>query len=378
LSKNAPGAGSRPRGDFNIPSLDGIRAISFLIVFVAHAGWGDVIPGGFGVTVFFFLSGYLITTLLRMEHERTGRVSLRDFYLRRLLRIFPPFYTVLLLALVLTLLGLLPEPLQLRPVVAQFAHFTNYWSVVHGSSGQPAGTAVYWSLAVEEHFYLLFPCLFILQQRLLPGRYRTQGALLLALCAAVLAWRCVLVFAWNVPMDRTYLATDTRVDSILFGCALAVGANPVLDPPRASPELLRRALLPLGVAILLFSFLFRAPWFRESLRYTVQGIGLTPIFVAAMRQPDFGPFRFLNLRAVRHVGVLSYSLYLVHHVVLYAIPEGRMATLSRAFLALGIALAIAEAIHRAIEKPCARLRHRLAHAQAVQDRAAELTPGPAT
>jgi peptidoglycan/LPS O-acetylase OafA/YrhL len=355
--------------------LDGIRAISFLIVFVAHAGWGDVIPGGFGVTVFFFLSGYLITTLLRMEHARTGSVSLRDFYLRRVLRIFPPFYTVLALAVVLTLLGLLPEPLQFKPVAAQFAHLTNYWSVVHGSSGQPAGTAVYWSLAVEEHFYLLFPCLFIAMQRLLAGRLRAQTAVLLALCAAVLAWRCALVFGWHAPMDRTYLATDTRVDSILFGCALAVGANPVLDPPRASPALLRWVLLPLGAAILIFSFLFRAPWFRESFRYTVQGIGLVPIFVAGIREPDFGPFRFLNWRAVRHAGLLSYSLYLVHHVVLYALPEGKLALLPRAFLCLGVALAIAESIHRAIEKPCARLRRRLAHAQPAPERPAEPTPG---
>src|SRR5205807_5364979 len=74
----------------NIPSLDGLRAASVMLVFAAHAGLKDRVPGNFGVTVFFFLSGYLITTLLRIEHDRTGRISLRDFYLRRVLRIFPP------------------------------------------------------------------------------------------------------------------------------------------------------------------------------------------------------------------------------------------------------------------------------------------------
>src|SRR5437016_5429614 len=80
---------------FYIPSLDGIRAVAFLFVFVAHAGLGNVVPGGFGVTIFFFLSGYLITTLMRREAERSGTVSLRIFYARRFLRIFPPFYLVL-------------------------------------------------------------------------------------------------------------------------------------------------------------------------------------------------------------------------------------------------------------------------------------------
>ncbi len=78
-----------------IPSLDGIRALAATIVFASHAGNQDVIPGLFGVTVFFFLSGYLITTLLRTEFEKHGRISLRNFYLRRAFRIFPPMYIVL-------------------------------------------------------------------------------------------------------------------------------------------------------------------------------------------------------------------------------------------------------------------------------------------
>jgi len=99
-----------------IPSLDGIRACSVMVVFAAHAGLRGLIPGDFGVTVFFFLSGYLITTLLRMEHEQTGAISFRAFYLRRVLRIFPPFYLVLIVATLLTAVGALPAPgLHLRP-----------------------------------------------------------------------------------------------------------------------------------------------------------------------------------------------------------------------------------------------------------------------
>jgi peptidoglycan/LPS O-acetylase OafA/YrhL len=87
----SPGEGRDQRGaPLHIPSLDGLRALSFLIVFLAHSGVSGV-PGGFGVTVFFYLSGFLITTLMRVEQENTGRVNLRHFYLRRALRILPPF-----------------------------------------------------------------------------------------------------------------------------------------------------------------------------------------------------------------------------------------------------------------------------------------------
>ncbi len=349
------------KADFEIPSLDGIRAVAFLIVFVAHAGLGEWFPGGFGVTVFFFLSGYLITTLLRMELVQRGSVSFRAFYLRRVLRILPPFYTVLTFAVLLTLAGALPGSLQLRPVLAQYLHFANYWIIGHGYEGQAAGTGVYWSLAVEEHFYLLFPLVFVLCQRWFPGQRRTQALFLYALCGLALVWRLALVFDLGASIDRTYMASDTRMDSILLGCALAVGANPVLDQPALSDGTWRNWLLPLGIAGLLLSFLVRGPWFRESLRYTIQGLALTPIFVVAIRCPAFGPFKALNWKWVKYIGLLSYSLYLVHHVVLFGLESHWPALhfLVRGGLALGISIVIAGAIRFAIEVPCARLRKRL-------------------
>src|SRR5205823_2329618 len=95
---------------FYIPSLDGIRAAAVMLVFVAHAGLNERVPGSFGVTAFFFLSGFLITTLLRMEFDRTGGVSLSAFYLRRSLRIFPPAYLVLFLATALNMASLMDGP----------------------------------------------------------------------------------------------------------------------------------------------------------------------------------------------------------------------------------------------------------------------------
>jgi peptidoglycan/LPS O-acetylase OafA/YrhL len=357
-----PAAGRQ--GEFHIPSLDGIRALSFLVVFVAHTGVLPNIPGGFGVTVFFFLSGYLITTLLRLEYQETERIGLRDFYLRRVLRILPPFYTVLLLAILVTLLGLTPGRLAGLPVLSQFAHFTNYWLIYRGGDGTPPGTTPYWSLAVEEHFYLVFPAVFILLQRRLPDRWRTQGLILWGVCAAVLVWRLVLVLGMHVPSERTYLASDTRIDSIMFGCALALAANPMLDRVPGSPELWRRFLLPIGLGLVGYSFVKRDDWFRDTLRYTVQGIGLTPLFVVAMRDPKWAPMRLLNWKPVRRVGVLSYSLYLVHQVVIYVCEAWApgLGRWPRFVLALAIALVVSQAINRFIEKPCARLRRRLAHA----------------
>ena len=90
-----------------LPQLDGVRALAILIVFAAHCGYSHVVPGGFVVTVFFFLSGYLITTLLRIERARAGGVSLSAFYLRRSLRILPPLYLTLLAAGALYAAGLL-------------------------------------------------------------------------------------------------------------------------------------------------------------------------------------------------------------------------------------------------------------------------------
>jgi peptidoglycan/LPS O-acetylase OafA/YrhL len=348
---------SPPRDALHLPSLDGIRAVSFLLVFAAHAGLDRVIPGGFGVTVFFFLSGYLITTLLRVEHDAKGTVSLRQFYLRRALRILPPFYIVLGLAALAARLGLIAGGVRALALLAQALHLANYWIVRFGYDGQPRGTGVYWSLAVEEHFYLVFPCLYLVLRRFFRAP-RTQAAALYALCAAVLAWRCSLVFGLGSAMDRTYVASDTRVDSILFGCGLALFGNPALDgASRFSEAVWKRLLLPAGALVLLATFVLRDPGFRETFRYSLQGVGLVPVFVVGLRYPGWGPCRVLNLRAMSFLGVLSYPLYLCHHVLLGALGASPGAL--RAALALAISIGVAWAIHELVEEPCARLRRRL-------------------
>jgi peptidoglycan/LPS O-acetylase OafA/YrhL len=344
----------------HIPSLDGLRAVSFFIVFGAHSGISTLVPGGFGVTVFFFLSGFLITTLMRIEYETTGTVNIRHFYIRRVLRILPPFYLILILACVLTMARVLPGALRPQVLLAQALHVSNYWFIAFGSDGAPAGTVPYWSLAVEEHFYLVFPFVYLAVNRYFSRR--TQAAAFWAFCAAVCVWRCVLVLVFGVPEDRTYLATDTRFDSILFGCALAMGLNPVLDRPVGQERLWKWIVVPAAVALLVFTFVYRAPWFRETIRYSLQGIALTPVFIACIRFPNWLPFRALNARAVAFVGVLSFTLYLSHQIALagwnFWFPS--MTPFSTACVALVSAFVLSLAIHRFVEKPCAAIRKRLA------------------
>jgi peptidoglycan/LPS O-acetylase OafA/YrhL len=140
--------------------------------------------------------------------------------------------------------------------------------------------------------------------------------------------------------------------------------NPVLDRPSGSDRLWKSILLPAGLALLTITFVYRAPWFRETIRYTLQGIGLTPLFVSAMRFPKWWPFRFLNARPVAFVGVLSYTLYLVHQVALYlvAFQLPALDPVRRSILAVLVSFIVALAIHRFVEKPCARIRKRLAGA----------------
>ena len=109
----------------HIPSLDGIRAVSFLLVFAAHTGLGRFVPGELGVTIFFFLSGYLITTLMRSEFERTSSVDLMYFWLRRALRILPPFYLVVLAATLVALILYPPGTVHGPSMAAELLFYAN-------------------------------------------------------------------------------------------------------------------------------------------------------------------------------------------------------------------------------------------------------------
>jgi len=362
----APRAGQRATristaGGFHIASLDGIRAVAALMVFAAHTHLARFIPGGFGVTIFFFLSGYLITTLLRRELEQTGTISLKHFYLRRVYRIFPPLYLVLAILIVLTLTGVLNEEMSPLAVLAQLAHLTNYYLVAYGSNTAPVVpfTVPYWSLAVEEHFYLLFPLLLLLLSR--RWAFDRVALILGALCVMVLLWRCVLVFGLGVGGFYTYSATDTRIDSLLFGCILGVWCNPALESTQHNPSGRTWIFLCLGgVALLLVSFLWRADAFRDTLRYTLQGLGLFPLFYCAVRYHRQPVFAWLDSRPMRALGLVSYTFYLSHESAIYLAgkalhDEGAL----RAAAGFALAVAFSAACYVLVERRFARLRRRL-------------------
>lgn len=361
------------QGAFHIASLDGMRTVAILIVFLSHAGLSHVVPGLFGVTIFFFLSGYLITTLLRMECERHGIANLRQFFLRRTLRILPPFYLILAVIAVLTAFGVLPGGFQGQALTAQGLFAANYWEIFGGV--QPPGTEILWSLAVEEHFYLLFPFFYLAMRRLMPER-RHQFALLMTLCAAVLAWRMLLVHQFSAidlqsgsaHHPRTCHATDTRLDGLLFGCALAVWGNPALDATRIRRSHWLWLMLPSCVALLLATFVIRSVPFRETWRYTLQGLALMPMFITVIRYADALPLRFLNWRWVSRLGVLSYAFYLTHALLLSLVehwlpaPPGLshlQLMLLRGTVAFALTLTASWMIHQWVEKPFLRLRRRL-------------------
>lgn len=381
----------------SIPSLDGLRAVAIAFVVVSHlqlvyqsgttravdiplASLGrfqfGFAQGGFGVTIFFFLSGYLITTLLRLELERTGSIRLRDFYLRRVLRIFPPLYVVLVAGLAVTIVGPVAGwHLTTAGVLSEALYFNNYYQVAaYPTYGAPAGSWVFWSLAVEEHFYLLFPFAYLGLARLTTSRLR-QGVALAAACALVLAWRLLLVTHYHPIEFRTFLATDTRIDSLLFGCILAIVENPALEPSRISESTWKTLLLPIGLIGIVVSWQMQGYRLHEGIVYTLQGLCLMPVFVGAVRYPTWWLFRPLNWPWVRFLGLISYVVYLVHGTVIVAVQQHMHPGLVADLVVVVIALVIGIVMRQLVEKPCARLRHRLSHA--VLPTGAETRPAPA-
>lgn len=343
-------------GHGQIPSLDGLRAVSILLVFCAHAGLSNLIPGGFGVTIFFFLSGFLITTLLCREHARTGSIAFGAFYLRRLLRLGPPLLLTVILAVLLTLAGWAVGDLSVEAILAQVFFVFNYYSLLPESETSVKGLGILWSLAVEEHFYLIWPALFYFIALGKIGVRHIVGLLVL-----ILIWRCVRVLVFDAPEWTIYISTDTRFDSLLYGCLLALlmARNQVPDWVLQSKVF----YLTFGLALmgLLVSFFWRDPIFRSTLRYTLQGIALLPIFFYAIRKSDHFLFRSLNYWMVRKVGLYSYTFYLIHFVVLQALwnigyeEGGWLSTL----YAATFSLVWAALVYRFAEQPLHGLRQRL-------------------
>ncbi|WP_288411969.1 acyltransferase [uncultured Herbaspirillum sp.] len=342
----------------DIASLDGWRAVAILIVATSHAGLGKWVPGGLGVTIFFFLSGYLITTLLLREFAATGTLNIKHFYLRRLLRLTPPLLLVLVLTYGLTHFGIFKGYATWTGFFAQLFYFANYYGLFFDAAHTvPQGTGVFWSLAVEEHFYFFFPALLLLMLR---GAQLRRLPLYLGLaCVLLLAWRCYLVMGVGVVTERTYYATDTRIDSMLYGCILATTAlSPDWQRSLQRP-LLRTLAILAGVILLLATLVVRSEVFRETVRYSLQGIALIPLFYYSVCNPEIWPFRWLNLGWVRRIGIYSYSIYLAHYVMLNNVDWVSPYVPLNVLVALAIAWLFAVLVDRFVDTPLRVVRARL-------------------
>jgi peptidoglycan/LPS O-acetylase OafA/YrhL len=346
-----------------IPSLNGIRAISVLLVVLAHSGFGTIIPGGLGVTIFFFLSGYLITTLMVTESEHVGNIAVLSFYARRIFRLAPALVITLTIAYGLTYFGLLSGRISLEGLTAQLLYFTNYYALfLDPSNNVPSGTGILWSLAIEEHFYIVFPLLMTLFVKN-AWRPHTIGIVFIIACLVILAWRIHLVQSPQYFTERTYIASDTRIDSIIYGCLMAILINPLRVPNRTeNMSLLQWTLFSIGIGFLLFSLIYRNPVFRETFRYSLQGIALMPIFYFAILFHDNAIFRHLNSVWAIRIGTYSYFIYLIHQIIIFAVIKNAPFVSNNSFVifsaTLIISIAYAAAIDSLVDPYFRQLRHK--------------------
>ncbi len=332
LTESAAAAPSGQRTRRRWPALDGMRAVAVLAVLGYHTG---VLPGGYlGVDVFFVLSGFLITSLLLDEwDQRGGRISFRDFYARRMLRILPALGCVIAAAAVLAaLLYSLGGPGDRPYAIATFEgipvviFFAGNWiraldpSSLIGSLGALGHT---WSLAVEEQFYLLWPAFFTIIMRRRFTRQRL-AALLAALAVAEMVYRALLPSLLGSPAvgsvyDRIYYGGDTHSDGLLVGCALAfwlsTGKSERRD--RILDTLARPATVLASTALIL---LFIVGTQTNSPVEISAGVLASAVLISAIasdQEPNFVR-RSLTAPIVVRIGRLSYGLYLWQYLCLAA------------------------------------------------------------
>jgi peptidoglycan/LPS O-acetylase OafA/YrhL len=350
------------------PALDGLRAISILLVLEHHAPWHigrmDFLPGGFiGVDIFFVLSGFLITTLLVQEWNRSQAINFRSFYLRRALRLFPPLFLLIILTGLYAFL-LPPAPgkpyVSLGGILAALFYSTNWVIALNHPVADHLGPLVItWSLAIEEQFYIFWPPLLYLALRFLRGHKRILISLTLVI-VAISILRVGLTLT-GVPASRLYYGTDTRADSLLIGCLLSLMLLWIGVPRGISS---RRAIQVLAVSSILV-----LTYFEFTLKHTGRalylggftiisvcvGVILLMIFCAPVKVLVM----ILNTAPLVWIGRISYGLYLWHWpvrtVVLKITPNGSLvaevAYLSLTFLVASLSFYL-------LERPFLRLKKR--------------------
>ncbi len=339
------------RTDTFRPDIEGLRGIAVLLVLLFHASLAGLSGGFIGVDVFFVISGFLITGLLVRERERTGRIGFRAFYARRVRRLLPAG----MLALVVTLGAsfLLIAPLDrasaaLDAAAAALSVGNIRFALASGdyfaAVGEPSPFLHFWSLAVEEQFYLVWPALVVIAAAL-GGVRRGLGVALVAVIAASFAADLVVT---REAVGWAFYSLPTRAWQLALGGLLAVAARPLDGVP--SP--LRACLGWAGLAALAAA----AVAFDGSLAYPgawalAPTVATGALIVAGTARR--GPALLLTTRPLRFLGRISYSLYLWHWPILMlpaAAIDGELPPVERVALA-SLAVAVAWASWRFVEEP---------------------------
>ncbi|MDB5446837.1 MAG: acyltransferase, partial [Phenylobacterium sp.] len=325
-------------GTGTIPGLDGLRAISILIVVGSHLVTHKI-PGGLGVYVFFVISGFLIAHLMFSEVAKTGRVSLRKFYFRRALRLYPALTVyVLVTAAYCVAIGFNLTGLDVGSALLYFANY-------HRS--RPYG--IVWSLSVEEHFYFLFPSAMVL----LRANPKAVIAAAAAVCLGCLALRTGVALAHPelVAADYFYPRTEYRLDAIAYGVLIAATFR--TEWGRA---LLYRVAHPLITAaallVVILCLVNRDLFFRETVRYSLLGLSIAVVVVGVLFRPT-APSKLLNWAPLVWIGQLSYSLYLWHAFV-RLVFETRFPGVRTAYfspLLITASIAVAALSYYGLERP---------------------------
>ena len=336
----------------SLPSLDGLRAIAVLLVVLYHFGF-EAVNGGQGVLIFFVISGFLITWLLLKEEEKWGSVSLKLFYLRRTLRIFPAFYAYWFLVVVgFSLLGKHVDSWQ---SIASFLYVNNYYQALLGDPNTALSHT--WSLAIEEQFYLLWPTLFI--------ALRTPARRMRALMAALLAvwiYRAVAVLVFGIPQGYVYEALDIRSDHLIVGCLLATmlyyGAA-----TRVWNAVCRRPAL-IWVTLALFAISSSMPqlvsWrYRDLVGFTVDPV-LAAILIVQGLAFASSSAAWMNVGIIRWLGRMSYSIYLYQQIALHPVRDAlhSMPVLVQLVAAISVCVAVSAFSYYVIERPFLALKDR--------------------
>ena len=327
-----------------IPALTGLRAIAALVVVAFHST-STWFPGWLGVLLFFVLSGFLITWLLLKESESTGTVSLRAFYMRRSLRIFPPFYVFWILQVAM----LSPVPWAL--VGSSAAYVSNYYNGIVLGHEAPVMSHT-WSLAVEEQFYLLWPILFVWQRR-------SPRRLAWYLAGTILGCQVLRVVGYHAGLSGYYVgqAFEMRCDALAVGCLSAI----ILRTRPAIPSwFLSHGAATLSVAALVALTYVAHTQPTAGLLYCFGPAAIVSAFLImqSVALSGAGVFSLLEHPVANYLGRISYPIYLYHFLVLNLVHSLHWPKPFRIALGVPLLILVASASYYLVERPFLKLRRR--------------------